>query len=196
MGFVSVLSLAQELAAERIQPGDCCIDATAGNGVDTLFLAKAVGPGGAVHAFDIQEAALARTADRLAGGLPQGMMPVRLHLASHDRMKEFVDAGLHGRVAAVMFNLGYLPGADHEVITRPGTTLEALTASLELLRPGGVLTVVVYSGHPGGEEEAAAVENWMAELPQRECQVMCYRFLNQRNYPPYLLAVEKRRSPA
>ncbi len=194
MGFISVLSLAQELAGQRIELGDCCIDATAGNGVDTLFLAKAAGSGGLVHAFDIQETALSSTAARLSGELSERFTGVRLHLASHDRMKEYVEPEHHGRISAIMFNLGYLPGAEHAVITQPGTTLAALDSSLELLRPGGVLTVVIYSGHPGGEEEAEAVNSWAEALPQREFQVMCYRFMNQRNHPPYLIAVEKRQS--
>jgi len=57
MGFPSVLTMAHRLAAERIQPGDAVIDATVGNGVDTAFLAKAVGPKGVVYGFDIQQAA-------------------------------------------------------------------------------------------------------------------------------------------
>lgn len=193
MGFVSILSFAQELAAARIQPGDVCIDATAGNGVDTLFLLKAAGAGGTVHAFDIQEAALANTRQRLAKELPEDRLSgARLHLASHERMKELLPPEQHGRVAAAMFNLGYLPGADHSLITRPDTTLPALSAALELLRPGGVLTIAVYPGHEGGAAEAEAVSTWAAGLKQAEFQAMSYRFLNQRNNPPYLIAVEKR----
>ncbi|WP_438444614.1 class I SAM-dependent methyltransferase [Gorillibacterium sp. sgz5001074] len=192
MGFLSVLSFAHELAAARIRPGDCAVDATAGNGVDTLFLARAVGPGGRVHAFDIQEAALASTAARLEKELPDGSDRVVLHLASHDEMKLRIPEELHETAAAVMFNLGYLPGADHAVITTPATTLPALEAALELLRRGGVLTIAVYPGHDGGLAEAEAVEAWASGLPQSGFQSMSYRFLNQRNRPPYLLAVEKR----
>lgn len=192
MGFVSVLGFAQELAQARIRPGDVCVDATAGNGVDTLFLAKACGPKGKVHAFDIQEAALDKTRDRLIRELGGEYAGASLHLASHDKMKELVPAEQHGKVAAVMFNLGYLPGADHGVITLPATTLPALNAALELLHPGGLLTVAVYPGHEGGALEAQAVDQWAAALGQREYQAMNYRFVNQRNNPPYLLAVEKR----
>jgi predicted methyltransferase len=192
MGFLSVLSFAQELAGARIRPGDTALDATAGNGVDTLFLAKADGVKGAVHAFDIQETALAKTRDRLWKELGEEADRVQLHLASHDQMKELVPVPVHGAVAAVMFNLGYLPGADHTVITRPGTTLPALSAALELLRPGGVLTVAVYPGHEGGRSEADAVDAWASQRPPEACQVMCYRFMNQRNNPPYLIALEKR----
>jgi predicted methyltransferase len=192
MGFLSVLSFAGQLAVERIRPGDLAIDATAGNGVDTLLLAKAVGPGGRVHAFDIQEAALVKTRERLLKELPDGQDRVTLHLSSHDRMKECVPAELHGTAAAIMFNLGYLPGADHAVITKPDTTLPALQAALELLRPEGVLAITVYPGHSGGSEEAEAVENWAGGLPQDAFQSLSYRFLNQVNKPPYVIAVLKR----
>lgn len=192
MGFLSVLSFAQELAAARIRPGDTAVDATAGNGVDTLFLAKAVGAKGAVHAFDIQDAALEKTRERLLREPAGGLGRVELHLASHDRMEDYVPVADHGRAAAVMFNLGYLPGADQSVITVPGTTLPALNAALSLLRPGGVLTVTVYPGHEGGRAEAEAVDAWAAELPQETCQALCYRFVNQHRQPPYLIAVEKR----
>jgi predicted methyltransferase len=192
MGFVSILSFAHELAAHRIQPGDVCIDATAGNGVDTLFLAKAAGSGGMVHAFDIQEAALANTQQRLSKELSERFTGVRLHLASHVHMKEIIPPEQHGKVAAIMFNLGYLPGADHSLITTPSTTLPALSDALLLLRQGGVLTIAVYPGHEGGQAEAEAVDAWAQGLKQAEYQAVTYRFLNQRNTPPYLIAVEKR----
>lgn len=193
MGFLSILSFARRLVEDRLKPGDTAVDATAGNGVDTLFLARLTGPGGRVHAFDIQETALAKTRERLRKELPEGEYGhVELHLMSHDNMKEALPPEAAGTAGAAMFNLGYLPGADHSVITTPSSTIPALNASLELLRPGGILTVVVYPGHEGGQTEADAVERWAAALPQDRFQAMTYRFINQRNAPPYLIAVEKR----
>ena len=191
MGFLSVLSMAHRWIAERAGRGDIVIDATAGTGVDTLTLAELVGPGGQVHAFDIQQQALDRTQERLtsAGALNQ----VRLHLLDHAKMSEAVDAACRGRVSVVMFNLGYLPGGDTEVITKPSTTLEALDAALSLLKPGGIITCVLYPGHSGGETEALAVESWAAGLPQAEGQAVMYR-QPQRSAAPYLVAIEKRKS--
>jgi predicted methyltransferase len=190
VGFVSILSFAHQLIEARVQPGEAVIDATAGNGVDTLFLARLVGPGGVVHAFDIQPEALEQTASRLAKEQPDS--DVRLHLRSHAELLEAVPAEQQGRVAAVMYNLGYLPGQDHATVTQPDSTLAALEASCTALRRGGVITIVLYTGHPGGMEEAEAVEAWAAALPQKEYQVMQYRFLNQKNHPPYVIAIEKR----
>lgn len=117
---------------------------------------------------------------------------VQLFLAGHEHMEERVPESAHGKVAATMFNLGYLPGGDHSVITHSQSTIPALAAALRLLRTGGVLTVVVYPGHPGGDEEAAAVADWCASLPQSAAQVLVYRFANARNNPPYLIAIEKK----
>lgn len=194
MGFLSVLGTAHKWIAERAGSGDAVIDATAGGGVDTLALAGLVGPKGTVYAFDIQQEALERTRLRLAPLEEEGRLPIlRLTLADHAEMERFVDGGDAGGIAAVMFNLGYLPGGDTAVITQPASTLRALEAALALLRPGGIVTCVLYPGHPGGDAEAAAVEAWAAKLPQSEGQAVLYR-QPQRPAAPYLIAVERRKS--
>jgi len=191
MGFVSVLSFAHQLLAQRVQPGDAVIDATLGNGVDALALARLTGRTGSVHGFDIQQTALEQTALRLAKELPEAASFVRLHLLSHAEMEAAVPPALHGRIAAVTFNLGYLPGADTTTITTPASTLPALEAALRLVRKDGIVTIVLYVGHPGGAEEAAAVEQWAGALPASRFQVLRYQFTNKPQ-APYLLAIEKR----
>ncbi|WP_426451176.1 class I SAM-dependent methyltransferase [Paenibacillus sp. S-38] len=193
MGFLSILSFAHKLVEERLRPGDTAVDATAGNGNDTLFLARLVGGTGTVHAFDVQPQALEQTALRLARELPEGRLQVQPHLRSHAEMEQALPEEVHGQVAAIMFNLGYLPGDDHGTVTLPESTLQALQASSRMLRRGGIITVVLYTGHPGGREEADAVEAWAAGLSQQEYQVLQYRFVNQVHSPPYLIAVEKRK---
>lgn len=148
-----VTHLAHDLITEVLHPGDTAVDATAGNGYDTLFLANLVGNEGQVHAFDIQEAALTSTRQRLDSEACQ--TPVSYHLCSHALMSEKVTSA-----SAVTFNLGYLPGTDQKVITQASSTLQALAASLEILTPGGILTCICYPGHPGGLEEAEAVLAW------------------------------------
>jgi len=193
MGFLSVLSTAHQWVRERVSPGDAVVDATAGNGVDTRFLAELIGKRGTVYAFDIQEAALAATRDRLAPLEEEGRMPdVRLVLDSHERMRNHVLPAHAGSIAAIMFNLGYLPGADPSVITRPDSSIAALEAAIGLLKPGGVLTCVLYPGHPGGEDEAEAVAGWAAALPAAAGQAVLYR-MAQKPAAPYLIAVERSR---
>ncbi|GKU75918.1 class I SAM-dependent methyltransferase [Paenibacillus sp. L3-i20] len=193
MGFLSVLSMAHKWIAERTLPGDTVIDATAGGGVDTLALAELVGPKGRVYAFDIQQSALDRTHERLAPLAESSRLPdVQLLLQDHATMSGAVEPVDRGHIAAIMFNLGYLPGGDESVITQPKTTIDALQASLTLLRAGGIVTCVLYPGHPGGEQEAAAVEDWAAGLPQNIAQAVIYRQL-QRKTAPYVISIEKRR---
>ncbi|MEW9699869.1 class I SAM-dependent methyltransferase [Paenibacillus sp. SI8] len=192
MGFVSVLSFAHQLISQRAQPGDTVVDATLGNGVDALFLAKLVGRRGRVYGFDIQQQALDQTEMRLRKELPDASSSVHMSLCSHELMETAVPQDRHGKVAAVSFNLGYLPGADPHTITKQESTIPALEASLRLLRKGGVLTIVLYSGHDGGQQEADAVEQWTRQLPLAAFQVLRYQFANTNQQAPYLLAVEKR----
>lgn len=186
----SVLDFAHALAADAVSAGDVAVDATVGNGHDTAFLAEQVGASGRVFGVDVQTEAIRQTRSRLdAAGCGEW---VTLIPGSHDALAAHVPEAHHGAVSAVTFNLGYLPGADHDVITRPETTIPALDAAVALLRPGGVVTVVVYTGHDGGPRESDAVRAWAETRPQSDLQVLIYRFLNQRNAPPYLIAVEKR----
>lgn len=147
--------LAHRLLAEALGPGGRAVDATAGNGHDTLFLARRAGPTGRVLALDIQPAAVATTRARLdaAGHGPA----CEVREADHARLAEWLPADFRGATDAVVLNLGYLPGSDHALVTRPEGTVAALRAGLAALRPGGRLVVVAYTGHPGGEAEAEAV---------------------------------------
>ncbi|MBE0336914.1 class I SAM-dependent methyltransferase [Paenibacillus sp. 23TSA30-6] len=193
MGFLSVLSYAHQLVAARAQPGDTAIDATVGTGADTLFLAKAAGRRGRVYGFDIQQEALQLARRRLDEDESPSLAEVSLLLQGHEQMREAIPDKLHGKVAAVMFNLGYLPSecADPSVITHTDSTLTALDAAIYLLRPRGILTAVLYPGHAGGGEEAEAVLQWASALPVSSGQSIIYRQL-QRAASPYIVAVEKK----
>ncbi len=150
---------AHRYLARYLQSGDWALDATAGNGHDTLFLAEQVGPNGHVWAFDIQAVALESTAQRLrAAGLEER---VTLIQASHARMLAILPQVVIGRIKAIQFNLGYRPGGDKRLITRPETTLPALTAACRLLHPEGLISLLVYPGHPGGAKEYQAILAWL-----------------------------------
>lgn len=176
------LACAHDWVQCMLAPGDSAVDATAGNGYDTLFLARLVGPSGRVHAFDVQAAALDETGRRLSR---EGCdARVSLHECSHARMREVVPEG----VKAVMFNLGYLPGSDHAVKTVKEETIPAVQAALELLLPGGVLTVMCYPGHEGGREECEAVAGLLASLPLPQWRVVRLSSANGSHDAPFLLA--------
>lgn len=153
---------AHDLVAQVTNAGDTVVDATAGNGHDTVFLAQLVGPGGRVFCFDIQSQALAATRvalDAAGGGLASR---VALILADHATMAARLPMATHGRIAAVMFNLGYLPGGNKQITTKVQSTLTAVRDGAAMLRPGGVLTVVGYVGHEAGQHEVDQLESSMA----------------------------------
>lgn len=143
-------TLAQELVSEFVRPGDHVVDATVGNGFDTCFLATTVTETGRVVGYDVQSQAIEATAKRLQS---QGLNNVELRCESHEEIANLPN----GSVAAVMFNLGYLPRGDHTITTRAETTVKAVTAAIEAIYAGGVVSILCYRGHAGGPEEYAAV---------------------------------------
>lgn len=163
-GQANLTRTAQRAIRAVLEPGKRAIDATAGNGHDTLFLARSIAPGGRVISLDIQPEAIAATTERLgAAGLVQS---VDLQQVGHQHLSEVVPPDWVGTVSAIMFNLGYLPGSDKRIVTGRETTLPALASALPLLSHQGLLSIVVYPGHRGGDLEAAAVERWARSLSE------------------------------
>ena len=169
-----------------VNPGDTVIDATMGNGYDTLYLAKLVGNAGKVYAFDVQEEALKSTKKKVERDNLQGY--VELILDGHENMDKYVKE----EVSCVLFNLGYLPRAKHNIITKPETTLQALEKSLNLLKPNGVISVAIYTGHEGGMDEKNEVCQYLNNLDQNYYNFLHMNFTNQVNNPPELILVEKK----
>lgn len=157
--------VAQQQVGKVLQPGSIAIDATMGNGHDTLFLARTVSPGGRVLAFDVQATALDNTRQRLVEDHLDDVVTL-LH-AGHEGLAEHVPTTDHGHVDAVMFNLGYLPGSDKSVTTGAETSCQALSAATQVLAPTGVLSVLLYRDHAGAASEAAAVQRWFAALSKQ-----------------------------
>ncbi len=132
------------------------IDATCGNGNDTVFLATISSQ---VFAFDIQARALEMTQEKLsAANLSENV--TLLHTGHQHLSKHVLE-----EVDCIMFNLGYLPQADKSITTVSDTTLGALNASLKVLNPEhGILSILCYPGHSEGQTETLAVKNWLNEL--------------------------------
>ena len=174
------LEMAHDFLAQVITKDDIVVDATMGNGHDTLFLAKLAKQ---VFAFDIQEQALEKTRQRIQEA---GFTNVELILQGHETVDQYVSD-----VKAAIFNLGYLPSADKSIITQPQTTIEALDKLCQMLVKGGRIAIMIYYGHEGGDIERDAVLDFVSQLPQQEYTATIYRTLNQVNNPPFLVMIEK-----
>lgn len=186
--FRSARHWAREMIEGAMFEGARAIDATMGNGHDTQWLCELAGEGGHVYAFDIQPEAVERTHERLIQSGLDGR--ASLFCAGHERMCEFVKEDAD----AIVFNLGWLPGAEHGVTTQTDTTLRAVNAALSLLKEDGLMTVCIYPGHEEGSRELSALLEWGAALDDRRYDVLLKTYLNQPNDPPRMLAIRKKKT--
>ena len=169
-----------------VRSGDVVADCTVGNGHDALFLAEAVGGEGHLFGFDVQREAIASARARL---LKAGIEESRFTLVadSHERIDEFVPS----QIGAAVYNLGYLPGRDRAVATERDTTLRSVEKALKLLRPEGVVSVTLYYGHAGAEDEAGALLEYAAALDCRRVRVLHLHYPNMPNNPPAILLMQR-----
>lgn len=184
----NALHYSRTLLKNSLILGDSVIDATVGNGNDTVLLATLVGPNGIVYGFDLQEQAIKKTEEKL---LLTGLSnQVKLFHQGHETLGTVLPKNT--LIAGAIFNLGYLPNGDKTVITTGETTLIAVNEILPRLRKGGLLLLVVYYGHEGGKKEKDQVLSFVQTLSQNDFTVLRYDFLNQKNDPPFLIAIEKK----
>jgi precorrin-6B methylase 2 len=183
--------LAHDYLSAQLQPGDRALDATAGNGHDSVYMATLVGATGHIIAIDIQAAAIATTRERLekANCLPQA----ELQVADHAQVLHSLCSQYAQTISAITFNLGYLPGSDKRIQTVPKSTLAALHSANELLKPNGLLLVTAYRGHAGGQTEADAVAHWMQQLDAQRWSVESHEpSVTGDRIPPILWVARKR----
>ncbi len=178
MHRLSHIDIAHALWLLVVKPGDKVVDATAGNGNDTLFLAS---HGLDVTAFDIQEEALKSTKEMLKE------LPATLHRMCHSKMGEILAPK---SIKLIVFNLGYLPGGDKSITTMTDTSLHAIKVSLELVAPGGFLSITCYPGHQEGEVEESAILTFLKTLSPKEWHLSSHSFPNRQKHP-HLLFLQK-----
>ena len=111
----------QHLIWDRImKSASVVVDATCGNGHDLLYLAERAQSECHLYGIDIQEQAVSASRELLASKKLQSNVTITfLHnshdIALHQEIKE-------NTIDLIIFNLGYLPGGDHSIITRPHNT--------------------------------------------------------------------------
>ena len=171
------------MLGKSISEGDVVVDATCGNGNDTVFLSHLVGIGGKVISFDVQRAAICKTKARLEEA---GIENVSLILDGHENVLTYISS----EISAAVFNLGYLPGSDKTITTSGDTTWKAVIDILSLLKIGGVIVLVVYHGHEEGKVERNHIEKAVRTLDADATSVLRYEFLNKA-HAPYIIAIER-----
>ncbi len=175
-----ILDYAHQLARDHITPDSIVVDATCGNGNDTLFLANISNH---VTAFDIQESAIKATKNLLT---QSGIKHVRLIRDSHETITQHVE----GLIDFVMFNLGYLPGGDKSITTTASTTIKAIENLLPRLAKGGLIVLVIYIGHPAGKTESTQLKTMLTTLSPQEYYVTYHRLLNHTT-SPYVISIKR-----
>lgn len=183
--FINPVETVKKIISYYVKENQIVLDATVGNGNDTLFLAKLVGKMGKVYGFDIQSKALNITQKKLLkAGLKERVILIN---DSHENIDKYI----HEKINFIVYNLGYLPNGDKTIKTKAFSTLKSLKKALVLLTNNGLLLITCYTGHEGGQEENKVVEDFLVSLNQKEYNVLKFDFINQKHNPPILYGVEK-----
>lgn len=180
----TVLTFAKKLLKEKIDKNSIVVDATAGNGNDTLFLTKTSAK--KIFAFDIQKKAIENTKKLLITNSIESNY--ELILDSHINFDNYIK----DEITAVIFNLGYLPKGDHSITTTAETTLSTIMKFLNKLKQKGIIVIVVYWGHDEGKKEKDMLLQELSKINQKEAEVLIYQFVNQKNNAPFIIAIEKK----
>ncbi len=160
MTYFNLLKFSHSLWQNHLNTKDCAIDATCGNGHDSLFLAQIL-KNGHLFVFDIQKKALDKTKNLLQQSKLDCKNIFFLH-QSHDQFSQ----NLFGKnkIKLFVYNLGYLPGGNKTITTQTKTTIASLNQALALLSTNGALSITCYPGHAEGAKETKAVKNWLQKI--------------------------------
>ena len=176
---------AKKFISDSISKGSICIDLTCGNGLDTFFLCEITGESGEVYSFDLQQEAVDITKALMSR--TKCIASCEITQACHSQFSSHIPFSCKENVSAVMMNLGYLPGGDHQTTTTPEITEKALESAYEWLRTDGVISVIAYRGHPGGKLEDSAVQK-LINKNQWNCRI---EFGNKKETSPVLYMIRK-----
>lgn len=183
---INTTILSKDFIKENISIGDIVIDATMGRGNDTLFLRQLVGEMGFVYAFDIQKEAIETTKNKLIENNVYNN--VSLILDGHQNIDKYIESNI---ISCVVFNFGYLPKGDHNIATKPDTSVIAIQKCLQLLKIKGIISLCVYQGGDTGFEEKQAILNYIKSLDYNKYTVIVSDFFNRPNYPPIHIKIIK-----
>ena len=181
---MNTLTIVHDFLRRHVRPGAFCIDATAGRGRDTALLCRLAGEQGRVLAFDIQDDAIRQTRALLES---EGLRAEVIQ-DSHANMAQYASPGT---VDCIVFNFGRLPGGDPKIFTTAASSLPAIDAGLDLLRPGGIMALALYYGKENGYDEKTAILSHLKSINDRIFTVLACDWLNRRNDPPLPIFIWK-----
>lgn len=164
---------------DNLNKDDIVVDATIGNGYDTVFLAKT---SKFVYGFDIQEKAYNNTLKSLESN---NLKNYKLILDSHENIFNYVTS-----FKGVVFNLGYLPNSDKTVTTTEKTTIKTLKNLTSNMQQGQFIIMTCYPSHKEGQVESLAVVNFAKNLNET-FTVLHYHIINSKGNPPFVIVIEK-----
>lgn len=193
--LTQTVSVAMTITRSYLRDGDTAIDATCGNGHDTLALAQAVGRSGRILAIDLQKDAIDASRQRLAAHQIENTDFVCgsfVQLETYWRAWTETQVEAVSEPKAVVFNLGYLPGGNKNVTTKTEDTLLAVQQALSVIAHGGIVTLVLYPGHEEGAREREALLEFAAQLPASQFHAAYVKFPNQKKNPPEILWITKK----
>ncbi len=186
MSLMQGVEFSHWLLSNFLEDNKVLVDATCGNGNDTIFLAEEVSPQGVIYAFDIQKEAVDITKEKFEN--IEHEFDIQFIVDGHENIDNYIEQKMDG----IIYNLGYLPGSEKDIKTEKYTTIKSLNKAIDMLVEGGLIVIVIYTEHEGGGEEKKAVLDFAANLDYKSYNVLHYHFINQKKNPPEVVAIKKR----
>jgi hypothetical protein len=156
-----------------------------GHGYDALKILPMI-PDGFLYGLDIQEDAISSTHKKLVPYFKN----FKLFCQSHVTFPHEIKAS---SVKLIVYNLGYLPKSNKEIKTQSNTTLQSLEMAQDFLMPGGVISIMCYTGHAEGIEEEKIILDWAQNLDKTEYLVSYHSLVNRHKAPALCLIQKKTR---
>lgn len=171
-----IKDFARDYLFKHIKEGDIIIDATLGNGYDTIYLKSL---GATVHGFDIQEKALIKSKENLSD-----LKNIHLHHTSFIHMFDYIED-----FKGVVFNLGYLPNGDKSITTTKADTLSTVKMIVSKMKQNSFILITAYPGHEEGLLESNALIEYIKDLDSNHLAYI--HQIQNRNLAPFNIVIEK-----
>ncbi len=184
-----IIPFAHDYLKSSVQQGEIVVDATLGNGHDSLLLSEIVGENGRVIAFDIQEEAI-ETSKALFKS--HGKTNIHCFLKGHEQAEKALTELNVKEIGGAIFNLGYLPNSNHEITTEGKTTIAAFEQLFKRLKRKRYIVFVVYPGHAEGKREKNELLSYFKQFPSSTADIITYQLVNRSDKAPFVVAVYKK----